>query len=502
MLLGARPAGILSRARQRRPHSILGVLLCALLLPGASSAPSARVVAPSVIVGRVGPVPPPTAALQADGSPGDGTRSGGVDAPVGRITPQPILGTAATSLPTSADLSQYNPPVENQGDVASCVAWVTAYYMRGWYARRDGYYPGGGPDGGGGFAPMYVYSQIVKGQNTGTTFSATLDLEVAQGMDTRADYTPGDTNYTTQPTAAQQATAATYKLAGYDTLFVGANQGPAAQQAIETRIAGGDPVGIGLPVYDNFWNADSTHYYVDTANMGANHGNHAVVASKYDANGLWVENQWGTGWGLNGWVELSWSYVNQYVWQAVTIHPAPVSAAPSATPVPPTATGTTTPPIVTSVPPTVTATSLAITATATATPASPTTVVTATSTPAVLAPPASPTATATAIALQSVSVPTTRKYRLRALLRLIRLMRQRHTAEHTRPRRVVHRTGSAAQRRPHTAVKPGIVRTHRFAGSHRHQQQRAAGAPSRLKRELTAGYRLLTAGRPRRSGLL
>src|SRR3989442_1386843 len=77
--------------------------------------------------------------------------------------PHPLSAAshAATSPPpASVDLSQSNPPVGDPGSVASCASWATGYYLRGWYARRDGYYPAGGPGGTGSFAPMYLYSQI------------------------------------------------------------------------------------------------------------------------------------------------------------------------------------------------------------------------------------------------------------------------------------------------------------------------------------------------------
>src|SRR5579883_1720069 len=57
------------------------------------------------------------------------------------------------------------------------------------------------------------------------------------------------------------------------------------------------------------------------ATRWSSRGGHAVFATKYDANGLWIENSWGTSWGLNGWGELSWSFVNQYVTAAATMSP-------------------------------------------------------------------------------------------------------------------------------------------------------------------------------------
>ncbi len=236
--------------------------------------------------------------------------------------------SAPTAPPASADISQYNPPVADQGDTNACVAWVTAYYMRGWYARRDGTYPAGGPDGTGGFAPMYLYTQITRGRNIPISFDDAFALLATQGVAARDAYTQGDQDYADAPTLGERTSAASYKTAGATVLFQGTNQGDAARLAIEKSIAGGDPIGLGIPVYDNFWNADSTHAYIDGA-LGTNHGNHTVFATRYDSNGLWIENQWGTSWGRNGWAELSWSFVERQAWEAVTMRPVTTSAGPA-----------------------------------------------------------------------------------------------------------------------------------------------------------------------------
>ncbi len=289
----------------------------------------------------------PGSSLNGGSVPGEGTRGLGATPPSGpRITPDLSVrsSTLTTSqgemnLPTSVDLSQYNPPVGDQGGTEACVSWALGYYLRGWYARRDGSYPGGGPDGNGGFQPMYLYSQITQGHDSGSSFNQNLDMMVDQGIDTRADYVQGDDDDATQPTDGERQNAARYKIAGWATLFAGANQGAAAQQAIESSIAGGNPVVLGIPVYDNFWNASATNDYVDGA-PGPYYGAHAVFISKYDANGVWVENSWGTWWGLNGWVELSWAFVDQYAWQAVTMRsssnttPSTDTSLPTDTPLP------------------------------------------------------------------------------------------------------------------------------------------------------------------------
>jgi len=320
------------------------------------------------------------------------------------------------SLPASVDLSQYNPPVGNQGGVNSCVAWATGYYLRGWYAKRDGYYPTGGSGGTGSFAPMYTYAQIVKGSNSGTSFPDNLQIQQNQGIDIRADYAQGDYDYSTQPTTVEQANASRYKIASYHLLVYLSGQGTATQQAIEASLAGGDPVAMSLPAYDNIENANATDYYIDGVS-GTFHGGHAVFASKYDANGVWIENQWGTGWGLNGWAELSWNFVNTYVGQVVNMSPITPVTVPTMTPTStniPSSTATTSPLAATATPivPTATSTATAIPPTATSThtntPIPPSATSTATTIPPTSTPtntPIPPTATSTATAIPPTVAP-------------------------------------------------------------------------------------------------
>jgi hypothetical protein len=242
---------------------------------------------------------------------------------LGQAAPTPNA-SGTTALPASVDLSRYNPPVGYQGPVNSCAAWATDYYLRGWYAKRDGYYPLGGPDRAGGFEPMYTYSQLMKkGRNDGnggTTMDDNLDLQMQQGVDTRADYSQSDFDYTSQPTARETTKAARYKIARYTYKDHG---GTEMQTYIEGTLAHGDPVAIALTIYPEYMHVSAaTKYVVYPPQPGeAIFDPHAVFAYKYDRTGLWIEDEWGTDWGRNGYAELSWSYVNQYVQEAVSIVP-------------------------------------------------------------------------------------------------------------------------------------------------------------------------------------
>jgi len=108
----------------------------------------------------------------------------------------------------------------------------------------------------GSFEPMYTYAQLAKGQNIGTYMDDHLNILQSQGIDSRGDYTQGDYDYTTQPSAAETANAAHYKIASWSNLFSWGTPGvgTVAQQDIENALAGGNPVGLLIPVYSNFYN--------------------------------------------------------------------------------------------------------------------------------------------------------------------------------------------------------------------------------------------------------
>ncbi|GAA2351375.1 IPT/TIG domain-containing protein [Dactylosporangium salmoneum] len=136
-------------------------------------------------------------------------------------------------------------------------------------------------------------------------------------MDTQDDYTQGTLNWQVAPTAAEIANAANYKVAGWNLLWSGDKQGDKAKTAIKTAIAGGSPVAIGIPVFRDFMYLNSGSLYNTLS--GASLGGHMITAYAYDADGVWIRNQWGTSWGASGDAHLSWAFVNTDVSAAYTV---------------------------------------------------------------------------------------------------------------------------------------------------------------------------------------
>lgn len=245
---------------------------------------------------------PPQVARTARGQPSSGLKlSGGP--PSTALQPK---GITALAIPAGAvtpyDLSQWAMPVADQGPVNSCVAWAIDYSQLGWYYAKAGKLPAGS------FSPMYTYSQVPGGMVNGYTFpSDHYEVLRLQGDVPRSQYPKGDYNYWEPPTPAEHALAAPYKGPTY----TGTNG--TWQDQIQAAMAGGNPPVILFYIRPDYANASPSDYYVEVLPDTSWLGNHENIVLKTDVNGVWVQNQWGTGWGLNGWAQLSWDYVAQNV---------------------------------------------------------------------------------------------------------------------------------------------------------------------------------------------
>jgi len=234
------------------------------------------------------------------------------------------LVAMTTSVPISVDLSQWNPPVGDQGQVGSCTSWATGYYARYWLRNHA---LGETTQ----FAPMYLYAQIVHGSDVGSSFPSNFSILDSQGIAPMSTYTWGNYDYTDQPTSSDIASAAPYHASSYSMLFSGSSSNN--QNALEASLAAGSPVMVAIPVYPEFdYVSSSNGWLVNPPTAGeVSRGNHALFSSKYDANGIWIENSWGTGWGDAGWAELSWAFIDQYALEGWSLSSSTTDVAPGTT---------------------------------------------------------------------------------------------------------------------------------------------------------------------------
>jgi hypothetical protein len=223
-------------------------------------------------------------------------------------------GTAHTdSVPASVDLRSYAPAVGDQGSVGQCVAWTISRNLMGYYAARNG-----GVDAP--YAPLFLYMRNVAAGGAptrGLNPDTVLTNVQANGVDSQNDYFQGTSNYKVAPTAAEIANAGNYKITGWARLWSGANQGQNAQTVLRQALANNTPVAIGFPVFQDFMDLGAHSLYTTTS--GTSLGGHMVTAFGYDSDGVFLRNQWGTGWGNNGDAHVSWSFIETVVSGAYTI---------------------------------------------------------------------------------------------------------------------------------------------------------------------------------------
>ena len=272
----------------------------------------------------------PAAASAADSGPTTGPPLPGGGAPytmglvrttTGDYPAARRMSASSETLPPSADITNGALPVGSQGSQASCVAWTVAYYYKTYQEAREHGWDASRADRR--YSPSFVYNQINRGVDKGASFPSAFDLLTEKGavdMDAMP-YNPND--FTTQPNAQQAEAAKQYRIANYAYIWRGAGGNDVNQ--IKARIAAGDPVALGIPVYQAFYHCRGN--WVDSPASGETfYGNHAITAVGYNdaagggIGGIKIANSWGSDWGAGGYTYLSYRFIADYCWEAWTMN--------------------------------------------------------------------------------------------------------------------------------------------------------------------------------------
>ena len=84
-------------------------------------------------------------------------------------------------LPDSLDLSEFLPPIGNQGKQGSCGAWAVSYYMKSLQENLKLQEPLS-PETTISTSPAYTYNQITQGNCGATTITQHLNILKEQGV--------------------------------------------------------------------------------------------------------------------------------------------------------------------------------------------------------------------------------------------------------------------------------------------------------------------------------
>lgn len=206
-------------------------------------------------------------------------------------------------LPDSVDLrgSPYMPPIWNQGQLGSCVAFGVDALI--WFCRAKGTLPT--------IAPSHLF-QYYNARSLEGTVKSDSGSSIRDGIKAASKWGtapvgawPYDVaRFTQKPPHAAYADAVHHKAVAYQAV-------PQTQNAMMRILASGLPFTFGITVYESFESkaADATGDIPMPHRGEKVLGGHDLDAVGYDQNWLIFRNHWSDQWGSHGWGRLPWAYV-------------------------------------------------------------------------------------------------------------------------------------------------------------------------------------------------
>lgn len=229
------------------------------------------------------------------------------------------FGFGADNLPASYSIIDKFPPIGDQGQYGTCVAWAVGYNCKTVInGIEKGYSASDLASPNKQFSPKDLFTAIednLKGQDCGgSNFEDALNILQNRGIATlqTVPYTSlGNCSKSgLDPSWAQEAAA--NKISYWRKVEGSAN-------AIKKNISQNIPVIFGAKLADNFMshNSDIVISSATSYDQVGQHAYHAMIISGYDdskgPNGAFrVVNSWGGQWGASGhcWVDYNFSSTN------------------------------------------------------------------------------------------------------------------------------------------------------------------------------------------------
>ena len=226
--------------------------------------------------------------------------------------------TDSTIAYGSADMRALLPPVRDQGQRGTCVAFaVTAAHEA---ARAAGAVAAEDLSE----EALFWGCKLIDGNwDWGTRFESAAAALAATGQPPEAIW----------PYEPRRLAGIPYNPPGARTdAWHTSGMGPALLDLASVRleIDVGRPVVLGLTVFDSLYFPSAAGRIDVPAVRSPSRGRHAVLAVGYDADALLIRNSWGQSWGLDGYGWLSNGYAERHAHEGWVIRPPADGVAPAA----------------------------------------------------------------------------------------------------------------------------------------------------------------------------
>lgn len=225
------------------------------------------------------------------------------------------------NLPSSIDLTDKFPPIGNQGEYGTCVAWSVGYNLKTYLEAVDqGYSSSQLADPSRQFSPKDLYLSIPTNQRNacnGTNFEPAFDVMMNRGVATMQSVPYDALSCNSDASAQNTAEANNFKIESYREVNVEVN-------TLKNYLSQGRPVSFGAKLDDSFmqWNSEVVITSATSFEQVGIHAYHAMVIAGYDDNkgpngAFRVINSWGTVWGSQGYIWIDYSFfVNEFAFCA------------------------------------------------------------------------------------------------------------------------------------------------------------------------------------------
>jgi len=225
------------------------------------------------------------------------------------------FGFKGGNLPASADITSKFPPIGDQGQYGTCVAWAVGYNMKTAISGiKNSLNASQLADSRNQFSPKYLFTSIPDDQKNadcnGTSFEPALQSIQDNGIATMQTVPYAALNGCNK---ANLETGWTTEASKYKIKYWRKVEGN--MQSIKENIANNIPVVFGAELGENFmtWKGDGVLSSSTFKDPNAQHGRHAMVIAGYDDNkgpngAFKVVNSWSNNWGNSGTIWIDYKF--------------------------------------------------------------------------------------------------------------------------------------------------------------------------------------------------
>ena len=227
-------------------------------------------------------------------------------------------------LPEAANLQRFAPPVGDQGQQGSCVAWSSGYAAR---TILEAAKTGDNPDNLK-FSPAFLYNNIKLEGCQGSYVLKAMEFMSKNGAVPYDQFPYRDDDCDRQPPSQLYNEAAQHRIAGFNRLTLGDNADAIDLNAIRANLAQGAPVVIGIMVGQSFMQPmmGQDVWRPEAGDRSMNgFGGHAICVVGYDdkkyGGAFLIMNSWTAKWGNNGFAWIRYPDFKYFVREAYGLEP-------------------------------------------------------------------------------------------------------------------------------------------------------------------------------------